>query len=257
MARKSRDPILDKVASEGLFGRNLSEVDLSKPFIRAYDAGDKGREIQLLLNKNGKILTAGYLGATEALCEKGMHLPSNVLHDDYFANGKWVWLQIGPHMDKYYPAWAREILAYPETNGVFVSGKDIVDARTGCILPAQYVPQEAFGVEGIGLFIDPEAVEWERKSKKLTDGRMVVHPRTIIIVNNILQEPGSVGSIDPVTRIPIYTGQFTLAKMDERKKCVLYRLRETGVRPISRREDGSVDACMPSLSQGVGGIYLY
>ncbi|NYZ74239.1 hypothetical protein H0O00_03790, partial [Candidatus Micrarchaeota archaeon] len=97
--------------------------------------------------------------------------------------------------------WVKGVLAYPEKGGVFVSGYDAVDSKTGWVLPARYIPKEAIGLPGIGLFIDPADISrlTDPKDAEKPDGekrdncRAVVTPRYIKILSPFIQERRAFG----------------------------------------------------------------
>lgn len=165
---------------------------------------------------------AGYLEARRIVAERGMRLPSNVLHDDYLVRTE-RWEEVR----KIYPAWGREVLVHPERNGEFARGKDVVDSYTGWRLPADYLANPDFVKadvfrKGIGLVVDPEDV---RK-----DGSMiVVVPASIIVLHPFMQESGTFGKMDQDTRLPL----SVYPKKGEEKRGLL-RINGVGVRPLAR-----------------------
>ena len=173
--------------------------------------------------------TAGYMEARRLAAEKGMGLASNVLHDDYLARtNRWQ------EVKAIYPAWGRELLVYPEINGEFAKGKDIVDSETGWCLPATYLTDPNFVnadvfQKGIGLFVDPEDVREE-------NSRIVVIPASIVVLVHFIQEKGVFGRVDQATRIPLAEPRTAL---EERR--FFYRISGVGVRPIVRGCDDSSD----------------
>ncbi len=185
---------------------------------------------------------AGYLEARRLAKEKGGRLPSNVLHDEYLVRSD-RWKAIA----RYYAAWAREILVYPAKGGKFKEGKDIVDSGTGWILPASYVPKEAFEKTGVGLFVDPAEVGEEH-------GRIIVHPKSgMIVLAPFIQENGNFGKVEKTTRIPL-----ALKCESEASRRWLSRIDGVGVRPLVRGRillfngPQDVDASqLPGVSFGV------
>jgi len=191
--------------------------------------GVKEKIVLLYKTHEGK----GYLDARKET--KGIGgLPSNVLHDDCLVKGR-------GYESGLYPAWAREILVYPEKGGRFKKGEDVVDSQKDekgrkWILPASYVPPEAIGVEKVGLFVDPKDVVEE-------NGKIVVHPKpnSVVILYPFIQESDSSGRVDEETRIPLEVAP----KLSEEERS-LWRIDGVGVRPLVRYSD---------LRQTVGASY--
>lgn len=164
----------------------------------------------------------GYLNARRLAAGKGMKLPSNVLHDDYLVRTD-HWIEVR----NIYPAWASEILVYPERNGSFRKGRDVVDSETGWIVPASYIPREAAGRKGVGLLLVPGDIEEK--------GKVVIHPaETPVILTSFIQENCGCGRVDEATGVPLAVPEKTLAQLPTVEKRWLYRIAGTGVRPVSR-----------------------
>lgn len=160
---------------------------------------------------------ANYLEARRLTERKG-GLPSNVLHDDYLV----VTSEHNHiHIQKLYPAWAREILVYPEKGGKFKKGKDVVDSETGWVFPVGYIPEEAVGREKVGLFVDPKNIEEE-------DGKVIVHPQTV----KVLHPLGRSGIPDEETRMPLENELFK--QLLEEFGRWLHSRGGPGVRPLAR-----------------------
>ncbi len=175
----------------------------------------------------------GWLNAREAVKSKG-GLPSHVLHDDYLVkSSRWKELPAG-----YYGAWEREVLVYPEKNGRFVKGQDVVDADKDdadkddagreWVLPASCVPEQAVGRAKVGLFIDPEQVE-------VSDSRVVIlaKPTSIVVLDGFIQESGNCGKVDEATRIPLEVPKGVWDNLSDTEKRWLYRIAGAGVRPLA------------------------
>jgi hypothetical protein len=179
-------------------------------------------------------LEAPYREARALAAGRGMKLPSNVLHDDYLVRSeRWKGKDehTFPPVRKIYPAWAREILAYPEEGGTFVKGRDVVDSQTGWTIFAEYLRNPRFVTEdvfrpGIGLFIDPADV--------LSGGsRTLVIPATITVLHGFIQKNQGWGRVDEATRVPLeYVPGGKPWNMEERR--MLERICGVGVRPIVR-----------------------
>ncbi len=183
------------------------------------------KQIVPLMDNNGRVKLAGYLEARKLTRGKG-GLPSNVLHDDYLVGtNRWKDVQ------KAYPTWAREILVYPPKDGKF-DGRDVVDSNKDgkgrkWILPASYVPKEAVGKEKVGLFINPQEVKEE-------NGRVVVHPKSVLILHPFIQQSYSGGKVDVNTRIPLEVEYELWKTVPVEERRWLVRMDGAGVRPLVR-----------------------
>jgi hypothetical protein len=196
---------------------------------------------------------AGYLEARELVAAKNMKLASHVLHDDYLAGG-----HMPDEVHAIYPAWAREILVYPQEKGRFTKGKDVVDSETGWVVPGslltdpRFINADAFmksfnlllelglidsGLKGIappdllfmertGLLIDPGDFDTNNK------GNTVIVPESIVLLYPFIQESSGYsgfGKTDEITRVPL-----DLALHNEQGDKQLYRIAGVGVRPLVR-----------------------
>ncbi len=163
---------------------------------------------------------ADYLSARRIVAERGMKLPSNVLHDDYLVRtGRWEGVK------EIYPAWASEILVHPEKGGKFKKGKDVVDSETGWIVPAKYIPKEVMGKKRVGLLLVPGDIE--------ENGKVVIHPAgEPVILVPFIQKNGECGKVDNATRVPISKELFE--QLPHHEKRWLYRKTGVGVRPLAR-----------------------
>lgn len=194
-------------------------------------------------------MEAEYLQARSIAATRGTRLPSNVLHDEYLSTDRWR--AIGA----LYPAWAREVLVYPEKGGKFRIGQDVTDKENGWVFPASYIPREAIGRERMALFVDPQAITCER-------GRLVVHPGPAVqvtLIHPFIQESGRGGKMDSLTGVPL---DVEPAKATERR--YLCRRNEAGVSPIARFTYGSrvseyhvFAKCIPEDSFGISGIRTF
>ena len=152
-------------------------------------------KIVLLLDESECATRADWLKARDLVKDKG-GLPSNVLHDDVliYPNTLKSFKEQG-----YYPAWAKEVLIYPECDVKFKKGKDlsIYCASRNWIFPASQIPEETIGKENVALFVDPQEVEVDNK-------RVVIlaNPKSITIIYTFPQKSGW-GVADPKTRIPL------------------------------------------------------
>jgi hypothetical protein len=130
-----------------------------------------------------------------------------------------------------YSYWADELLAHPEKDGVFQSGRDVKDALTGMILPASYVPKEAIGRKGIGLFVVPEDVRREHD-------KVIVHAQSIVVLDDITQTSGEwvPGKPHEITRIPLVVSAEEFERLPGEEKRWLWRITGEGVRPLVRAD---------------------
>ncbi|NYZ60756.1 hypothetical protein H0O01_03595 [Candidatus Micrarchaeota archaeon] len=137
-------------------------------------------------------MRAGYLEAGKELHKRGLDFPSHLFVDRCLMEGPKKYT--GPESEVMVRA--REIFAYPKRKGVFERGRDIVDVRTGWVIPHSEVPQEAFGERFVGLCIDPEIEE--------SGGRVIVHPKTLVMRHGVKRNflGGYYGVVDDSTRIP-------------------------------------------------------
>lgn len=181
---------------------------------------DPAQTRQIIVHTGQKL---GYVDAFNAVRNKG-GLPSNALHDNILLKcDDWELLK------SYYPAWAREVLVYPEHYGKFKKGKDVVDAwkddaGRSWVFPASSMPEEAVGKTGVALFVDPQNVK--------IDGKRVIietDPKSITIVTPFLQEDGW-GRVDEKTRVPLALAPES-SKFDAKR--YLWRL-GVSVRPLVR-----------------------
>ncbi len=165
-------------------------------------------------------------GFNETRSQGGM--PSNVLHDDYLIySDKWKQLK----EQDYYVTWAREVAAYPEADGVFKSGKDLVDENW--ILPWEYISKlndvvEFVGEKGRAIFIEPLDVQ--------TDGnRVIIIPdlQSTIILSNFLQK-FDWGKVDKLTRMPMEVTDQELNELPKNEKRYILRTYGAGLRPLAR-----------------------
>jgi hypothetical protein len=163
----------------------------------------------------------GYVEAFNLVRDKG-GLPSNVLHDDILVRSEgWKQLQ------GYYPAWAREVLVYPEKNGVFKRGQDIIDGQW--VFPASFIPELAIGQEKVGLFVDLQNVE-------ASENRVVIlaEPKSVIVLAPFIQNSGELGKVDEATRVPLYVEKDERQFLTEDQKRWLWRIDGQAVRPLVR-----------------------
>ncbi|MDO8553964.1 MAG: hypothetical protein Q7S22_04105 [Candidatus Micrarchaeota archaeon] len=187
----------------------------------------------------GKELTL--IQARSSVADKG-GLPSQLLVDRLFTDIAYrntLSIKDLRVFDSVNSLGARQLLAHPAVNQPFEQGQDIKDKQWGevpewrhdMVLPwsevVALVPASEITARGIGLFIEPRAgpegvVEETLKGEKLT----VIHPASIILVQNMLQETGW-GKKDPATGIPVKgKGKRVLFRKDFQAISLL--VRETG-----------------------------
>jgi hypothetical protein len=167
---------------------------------------------------------AGYINGRRLAAFRLMKLPPHTLHDDYlYRSEKWK------SMRNYSRVCSRELLAYPQRDGRFQSGKDVIDSESGWLLPASYLSKanqekEVFG-ERVGLFIDPGKIAEE-------NGRMIVHPASMMVLHGMLQRSGLSAKVDEATRIPLRMSHEAVSPDDELR--AIWRVDGVGIRPIVR-----------------------
>jgi len=191
--------------------------------------------------KTTKIVELGinvpYLQARKMVAKRGMKLPSYPLIDAY------------ARRPRGYDLWADELLAHPPLDWVFQSGKDVKDSITGWILPASYVPKEALGRWGVGLFIVPEDVREE-------GGKVIVHAQSVVVLNGMIQISDTLvaGKPHEITRIPLIVSLEEFERLPEDEKRWLYRIAGEGVRPLVRGGWGRFD--WRNVEAGYGSDFL-
>ncbi|HSB47221.1 MAG TPA: hypothetical protein VLD37_04340 [Candidatus Bilamarchaeum sp.] len=161
---------------------------------------------------------ADYVNARKLAAFRGLKLASNVLHDRFLSSDGWEGLK------EAYPAWAGEILVYPEKNGSFTNGKDVVDSETGWVLPGSFVPSEAASLPGTGLLVTPAGLEENGNAM----GSVIIHAGHVRVLRGLLQESGFSCAMEPASGIPL----LGLPPSDERRS--FWRIPGAGVRPIMR-----------------------
>ncbi len=117
-------------------------------------------------------------------------------------------------------AWARELLVYPEPNGLFVRGRDIIDSSIGpfadslkrpWILPWSEIVRFGVTDEFIGprrgLFVDPgDKPEGVQVEKYQGHEAVIIHPESIILLRSFIQTPDELyGLIDDNTKVPLFS----------------------------------------------------
>ncbi len=205
------------------------------------------KPVQLAQKSEGIIPTwqnMPWLQAVEAAGERG--LPSNVLHDETLVRYD-AWKQLSG----YYPAWAREVLVYPEKGGEFRRGEDVVDDYTDkkgrqWVFPSSQIPEAAIGKKGVALFVNPQRVEVE--DNKVT---IIADQQSITVLDGFMQKSGW-GKADEKTGVPVSSDE----SLAYEQKRYLHRFDTAGVRPLARcdyRPDVYAD-CRPDTKFGVAQV---
>lgn len=137
-----------------------------------------------------------YLSARDQARSKDMELVGRASLDAFLSVRSTIRMRT-----TYSPFWVREFLVYPEQNGVFFKGRDIVDRDTyhpmvAWVLPARYIPEEAIGRHKVGLFVDPK--EFESDADKI-----VLHPSSVTVLYPFIQKPYQEGLLSLGSRVPL------------------------------------------------------
>jgi hypothetical protein len=167
-----------------------------------------------------------YLAARKAASAFG-GIPSNVLHDDFISAAKSEGTLESHRLS--YPAWVSEIFVYPEQEGRFIPGVDVTDFQTRWRLPAEYLSKMIMEYpvfsRRVGLMVTPESFE------RIGDF-LVVHPKKIDPVYDVVEASGETGLKDPYSRMPV-SGNPAIPRVPD-DLLVLHRAKGTGVRPFVR-----------------------
>ncbi|MDO8554864.1 MAG: hypothetical protein Q7S22_08695 [Candidatus Micrarchaeota archaeon] len=178
-----------------------------------------------------------YPEARKRVKEFGLQLPSNSFFHK-FHTGEEKTLRL--NLDYGYGAFAREVLVFPERDGVFTRGKDMIDPFSHLVFPASYLARvnevrEIFGVKKVGLFVDPEDVTTEQD-------RFIVHPANVVILSPFIQvnhgkhivSSHVTGTLHPETKVPLAAKPEKLVALSSSDIGYLERVEGLGVRPIVR-----------------------
>lgn len=170
----------------------------------------------------------GYLEARK-VAEPYGGLPRNVTHKRTLVDSDdWKGLR------DYYPAWAREILVYPEQNGTFEKDKDVVDAYADekgrkWVYPSFCIPHEAIGKKNVALFVTPMAIA-DGKDKVT----VIAAPHSGVAVLSDFPQDSQWGTVDQNTGIPLSAKNVDTSS---NTSGYLWRLNTAGVRPLVRSYD--------------------
>lgn len=124
-------------------------------------------------------------------------LPSNLRHSYHLLLSD-LWQSLSNY---YCGAWSREIIVYPQREGSFSRGVDIVDSASlkdgrRWVFPSSAVPEEAIGRKNIALFVDPIDIESTK------DVVILAPSSSIRIIRGFPQHSGVRAEIDPFSAIP-------------------------------------------------------
>lgn len=181
--------------------------------------------LQTVIVPTEKTLT--WLDARLAMDSEGKRMPSNADYDRVpIGSDKWYELR------GVFPALTDSVIVYPEKNGRFKAGKDVVDAYKGnaeprWVFPASSIPKEALGRKGVGINIDHPVINIQGKAVILSSGP----ESTVTVLENFIQENGKAGEVDETTRVPLKADTSNLPPEQIRW---LFRIDGAGVRPLVR-----------------------
>ncbi len=172
-----------------------------------------------------------YIEAWTTARARNMKIAPHVLHDNYLVMSD-LWKTI----QNAYPVWCREWLVYPKKDGVFEPNKDVVDTheldgeKWRVIFPASYIPQQALGIKGVGLFVDPSDIAIYPNLKQLIIHANITPPT---LLTDFLQKQDW-GQVGTNTRIPLSVSRDVLDALPDNQKRFLLRIDGDGVRPLAR-----------------------
>jgi hypothetical protein len=171
--------------------------------------------------------TQAWLDARLAMDKEGKRMPSNAAYDRVLV-GSEAWKSI----KTVFPAWTDTVLVYPEKNGKFKAGKDVVDAfkddaGNTWVFAAASVPKEAVGKKGAAICIEHPKIELIGTKIVLSAGL----ESTVRVLENFIQQNGQAGKVDETTRVPLAADTSNLSGEQIRW---LYRIDGAGVRPLVR-----------------------
>ncbi len=184
---------------------NDLEKDLER-LLSAYREKTKMPKIRSL-NKD-----LGYLEARKAAEPYG-GLPTNALHQKTLVE-TYDWKS--PELKGYYPAFAREMSVYPESDETMKKGEDVIDAFPDnkgrkWIYPSYCIPDEAIGQSDKALMVNPrKIVEEENEVTIIADPN-----KDVTILSNFPPDAGG------------WTRTFGTDNL-------IYRRGTAGVRPLVR-----------------------
>jgi len=136
----------------------------------------------------------------------------------------------------YYPAWAREILVYPEPGGKFDKDVDVINAwgkgkeMQKWIFPASQIPDEAIGKEKVGLFVNPGSVEIRRNEVTI-----LADSDSVVVLSPFIQNSWEEGLVDERTRVPLEFDERKREMLPANRKRWLLRVEGQGVTPLIRQ----------------------
>ncbi len=122
------------------------------------------------------------------------------------------------------------MLVFPEHNGTFRQGRDVVDAFPDFegrqwIYPAKYIPEVTIGIPGVCLVVDPRQFE-------VTKTRVIVHPESVTIDNLLAWVPDrqQVANI----KIDSIVCNELIKRLNAEQRRWLFRIGGPGVKPLVR-----------------------
>ncbi len=184
--------------------------DLEKDLERLLSAYREKTKMPKIRSLNNRKLT--YLEARKAAEPYG-GLPTNALHQKTLVEtDDWK----NPELRKYYPAWAREVLAYPNSGETMKKGEDLIDPYLDdkgrrWVYPSYCIPDEAIGQSGKALMVNPrKIVEEENEVTIIADPN-----KDVTILSNFPPDAGG------------WTRTFGTDNL-------IYRRGTAGVRPLVR-----------------------
>lgn len=134
--------------------------------------------------------------------------------------------------------WLEGVLVHPHAGGRFRRGMDVVDRRIGWVLPAGYIPKEAFEREMVGLLvvraehIGNEPYD-QGTARKCT--ATIVHAASggVVVLEPFIQGDRELGVVDIVTGVPLHVNSLLLRGFHEDEIGLLARDRRAGVTPLA------------------------
>jgi hypothetical protein len=135
-----------------------------------------------------------------------------------------------------------QLLAYPARGMVFERECDLLDVTLSegakpFVLEGRHFPEEAIGKPNIGLLITPDLLI---PSEEI--GAIYVRPKSITIMNNLLQTSRTEGKINPTTGIPEEVPPEVLETLPPEERAIFFRKETAGIKPLCIQVFGDGDA---------------